>query len=314
MSPVHHTLPRSLWLLLIALTLCWGFNWPMMKLALAELPVWSFRAACIGGGAAGLFAIARLQRLPIRLRQGQFTRLAVASLFNVTAWNVLIGYGVSLMPSGRSAILAYTMPLWTVVLAIFFLHERLTLRKATGIALGMGGLGLLLGSELMILGSAPAGALLILAAALSWATGTIIIRRWPVDLPTTSFVGWQLLLGGIPVLLGAIILEQGRLQPISPVATGALLYSMLIAFVFCHWAWFKLATTAPAGIAAMSTMMIPVVGVFSGMVVLQEQPRWQEYAALALVTLALATVLIPGRAIVRKAKSVTGPGQSGHSG
>ncbi len=285
----------------------------MMKLALAELPVWSFRAACIAGGAAGLFAIAQVQRLPVRLRQGQFGRLAFASLFNVTAWNVLVGYGVSLLPSGRSAILAYTMPLWTVILAALFLGERFNLRKAAGVALGMGGLALLLGPELMHLGTAPAGALFILGAAMSWATGTIIIRRWPVDLPTTSFVAWQLLLGGLPVLLGAAVLEHGRLQPISPVAASALLYGILVAFVFCHWAWFKLATTAPAGTAAMSTMMIPVVGVFSGMIVLGEQPRWQEYAALLLVTLALATVLIPGRDAVRSAGSVAGPGQSGHS-
>ena len=310
---VQHTLPRSLWILLIALTLCWGFNWPMMKLALAELPVWSFRAASIVAGAAGLFAVARLQRLPIRPSRGQLKRLACASLFNVTAWNVLIGYGVSMLPSGRSAILAYTMPLWTVILSALFLGEHFTVRKAAGIVLGMSGLGLLLGSELIHVGSAPAGALLILAAALSWATGTIVIRRWPTDLPTTSFVAWQLTLGGIPVLLGAAILDWGQWHPVSPGATAALLYNMLIAFVFCHWAWFKLATTAPASIAAMSTMMIPVVGVFSGMAVLGEQPRWQEYAALLLVTLALATVLIPGRGAAPDAKSVTGPGQSGHS-
>jgi drug/metabolite transporter (DMT)-like permease len=309
----HHTLPRSLWLLLVGLTLCWGFNWPMMKIALSELPVWSFRAACIGGGAVGLFAIARFQGLRVRLRSDEFRRLALASLVNVTGWNLMIGYGVSLMPAGRSAILAYTMPLWTVILSALFLHERFTLRKAAGVALGMSGLALLLGSELMHLGAAPAGALFIIGASLSWATGTIIIRRWPVDLPTTSFVAWQLSLGGLPVLLGAAILDSGSLRPISAAATGALLYSTFVAFVFCHWAWFKLATTAPASIAAMSTMMIPVVGVFSGMIVLGEQPQWQEYAALLLVTLALATVLIPGRAAVRNVKSVAGPGQSGHS-
>ena len=139
------------------------------------------------------------------------------------------------------------------------------------------------------------------------------MRRWPTDLPTTSFVAWQLTLGGIPVVLGAITLDWGRWQPISPGATTALLYSSLIAFVFCHWAWFKIATTAPASIAALSTMMIPVVGVFSGMVVLGEQPRWQEYAALLLVTLALATVLIPVRNAKPGEAPVSGPGQSGHS-
>lgn len=308
----QQTLPRSLWILLGALTLLWGFNWPMMKLALAELPVWTFRAACIASGAAGLFVIAWAQQLSMRPPRGQFVRLALASLFNVTGWNVLIGYGVSMLPSGRSAILAYTMPLWTVILSALFLNERLTLRKAAGLVFGIGGLTLLLGSELIRFGSAPVGASFIVAAALSWAIGTIIIRRWPTSLPTTSFTAWQLTLGGIPVLAGAMILDPGNWQPISLQATTAFLYSSFIAFVFCHWAWFKIATTAPASIAALSTMMIPVVGVFSGMVVLGEQPRWQEYAALSLVTLALATVLIPARDARREA-AAPGPGQSGHS-
>jgi drug/metabolite transporter (DMT)-like permease len=309
----QHTLPRTLWLLLGALTLLWGFNWPMMKIALTELPVWTFRATCIGFGATGLFVIARAQRLPISPPRGQWTRLALTAFFNVTCWNILIGYGVSLLPSGRSVILAYTMPLWTVILSALFLRERLTLRKVLGVALGMGGLILLLGAELIRIGSSPAGALLILAAALSWATGTVIMKRWPTNLPTTSFVAWQLTLGGGPVMAGALSLDWGHWHPISIAATGALLYNMFIAFVFCHWAWFKIATTAPASIAALSTMMIPVIGVVSGMLVLGEQPHWQEYAALLLVTLSLATVLISPGNQARNAAPSAGPGQSGHS-
>ena len=125
----QHTLPRGLWLLLGALTLFWGFNWPMMKLARAELLPWTFRAACLACGAAGLFFIARAQGLQIQPREGQWKRLAFASLFNVTGWNLLIAYGVSILPSGRSAILAYTMPLWTVILSALFLRERFTRRK-----------------------------------------------------------------------------------------------------------------------------------------------------------------------------------------
>jgi len=309
----HHTLPRALWLLLGALTLLWGFNWPMMKLALAELPVWTFRGACIGFGAIGLFVIARVQGLPVRPQRDQWVRLALTALFNVTCWNVLIGYGVSMLPSGRSAILAYTMPLWTVILSALFLRERLTMRKVLGVVLGMGALILLLGTELIQISASPAGAMLVLAAALSWATGTVIMKRWPTHLPTTSFVAWQLTLGGGPVMAGALILDWGQWHPISIPATIALLYNMFIAFVFCHWAWFKIATSAPASIAALSTMMIPVVGVISGILVLGEKPGWQEFAALWLVALSLATVLIPANNQMQGATSSTGPGQSGHS-
>jgi len=291
----QHTLPRSLLLLLAALTLAWGFNWPMMKLALTELPVWSFRTLCIAAGSTGLFAIARAHRLRIRVPAGQWNRLIFAALFNVTAWNLLIGYGVQLLPSGRSAILAYTMPVWTVMLSALFLRETFTVRKSTGVILGMVAITLLLAAEFSQLRAAPSGALLIIGAALSWAAGTVIIKRFPTTLPTTSFVAWQLALGGVPVLVGAMLLEWRTWQPISDGTAAALLYNMLIASLFCHWAWFKIATSAPAGIAALSTMMIPVVGVISGMLVLGERPQWQEYLALLLVTLALATVIVPVR-------------------
>jgi len=291
----HHTLPRSLLFLLAALTLAWGFNWPMMKLAVTELPVWSFRTLCIAAGSAGLFAIARTQGSRVRVPDGQWPRLIFSSLFNVTGWNLLIGYGVLMLPSGRSAILAYTMPLWTVMLSALFLHEAFTIRKTAGVVLGMSAVALLLAAEFAHMRAAPYGALLIIGAALSWATGTVIMKRLPTDLPTTSFVAWQLALGGLPVIAGALLFEWRTWQPISHAAAAGLLYNMLVASLFCHWAWFKIATNAPASIAALSTMMIPVVGVFSGMLVLGEQPQWQEYVALILVTMALATVLIPVR-------------------
>lgn len=309
----QHTLPRGLWLLLAALTLFWGFNWPMMKLALVELPPWTFRAACLVFGAAGLFVIARAQGLRIRPREGQWMRLAFASLFNVTGWNLLIAYGVSLLPSGRSAVLAYTMPLWTLILSAFFLHERFTRRKLIGVVLGMVALILLLAPDVGSVEAAPLGALFVIGAALSWAAGTVIIKRWPTDLPTTSFVAWQLALGGLPVVIGAPILEHAALQPISLAATIALLYNILIASIFCHWAWFRIATAAPAGIAALATMMIPAVGVLSGMLVLGEQPGWAEFAALLLVTLALATVLIPPR-VARRSAPVNQPNRPGSTG
>jgi len=73
------------------------------------------------------------------------------------------------------------------------------------------------------------------------------------------------------------------------------LYNLLVAFLFCYWAWTRIAIVAPVGVSSLSVMMIPVVGVFSGMLVLGETPRWQDYVALFLVVGALATVLLPSK-------------------
>ena len=84
MSQPAQTLPRSTWLWLAIITFGWGFNWPMMKLALGEVSVWRFRGLCVAAGAAGMFAMAaaaRQRRLP---PAGQWHRVLLSSLFNVT--------------------------------------------------------------------------------------------------------------------------------------------------------------------------------------------------------------------------------------
>lgn len=295
--------PASILWVLAALTLGWGFNWPMIKLALTEIPVFSFRSACLLGGAGGLFAIAAYARLPLRVPRGQLRRLLLIALFNVTGWNLCIAYGIGYMSSGRAAILAYTMPLWAVPLSAWLLKERITLRRMLGVALGMGGMLLLLSVELGAVQAAPKGTLLMLAGAISWATGTVLVKRYPIDLPVTALTAWQLLLGGIPIYAGALAVDLPDLHALTPGPAFALAYNMAVAFVFCHWAWFKIVTSVPVGVSSLSSLMTPVVGVFSGMLVLSEVPHWQDYAALVLVLSALATVMLqPGalRALFRR--------------
>jgi drug/metabolite transporter (DMT)-like permease len=285
--------PAAILWVLAALTLGWGFNWPMIKLALSEIPVFSFRSACLLGGAAGLFAIAAWARLPLRVPRGQLGRLLLIALCNVTMWNVCIAYGIGYMSSGRAAILAYTMPLWTVPLSAWLLKERITARRILGVCLGMGAMLLLLSVELGAMRTAPKGTLLMLAGAVSWATGTVLVKRYPIDLPVTTLTAWQLLLGGIPIYAGALAFDLGDLRPLSPGPALALAYNVAISFVFCHWAWFKIVTSVPVGVSSLSSLMTPVVGVFSGMLVLSEVPHWQDFAALILVLFALATVMLP---------------------
>ncbi|MFA5916012.1 MAG: DMT family transporter [Burkholderiales bacterium] len=288
-----HGFPRSILWVLVALTLGWGFNWPMIKLALSELPVFAFRSVCLLGGATGLFAIAAYSGLPLRVPRGQWGRVLLIASFNITIWNLCITYGIGYMPSGRAAILAYTMPLWSVPLSAWLLHERITARRILGVALGMGAMLLLLSVELRAVQAAPKGTLLIVGGAFSWALGTVMVKRYPVDLPVTSLTAWQLLIGGIPIYAGALAFDLHKLHPLTPGPALALAYNVVVAFVFCHWAWYKIVTSVPVGVSTLSSLMTPVVGVFSGMLVLHEVPHWQDYAALGLVLAALATVMLP---------------------
>jgi drug/metabolite transporter (DMT)-like permease len=286
-EPDH--LPQRLWWLLAALTLAWGFNWTAMKVALAGVPPWTFRTLCLGLGSAVLFLVLRAGGHALTVPPGQRVRLAVLAFFNITCWNLLVAFGMTMIPSGRAAILAYTMPVWAVPLSIWVLGERLTSRKLLGLVLGMAGLALLVGDVF-----ASPGTLLVLGAAISWAIGTVLQKRYPMAMPNGAYTAWIMLLGGVPIFAGALLFEDlGALREIGLWPALAVAYNVIVAFAFAHWAWIKIATSVPVSVFSISMLIIPVVGVLSGMLFLGERPSWSEYAALLLILCALATVIRP---------------------
>lgn len=289
-EPDH--LPRSLWWVLAALTLAWGFNWAALKVALSEVPPWTFRSLCLGLGSAVLFAALRAGGQPLAVPRGQWRRLALLSLLNITCWNMLIAFGVALIPAGRASILAYTMPIWAIPLSVWLLGERITRRRLAGLALGMLALALLLGEGALRLNAAPLGSLLVLGAALTWALGTVLQKRFPVTMPLGAYTAWMMLLGGVPVYIGTLVFEDVRaLREVSLMPALGVAYNVFIAFAFAHWAWIKIATSVPVGVFSISMLLIPVFGVLSGVLFLGERPSAPELAALLCVLGALGTVI-----------------------
>jgi drug/metabolite transporter (DMT)-like permease len=289
-------LPRQLWWLLAGLTFAWGFNWTAMKVALAEVSPWTFRTLCLGFGSAVLFLALRLGGQRLAVPRGDWPRLALLAFLNITCWNILIAFGMTMIPSGRAAILAYTMPALAIPLSVWVLGERLTARKLAGLALGLGGLALLLGEALAGLGRAPVGSLLVLGAAASWALGVVMQKRFPVGMPAGPYSAWIMLLGGVPIFGCALLFDDLRaLVEVGPWAALGIVYNVLVAFAWAHWAWIKLATSVSVTVFSLSMLVIPVVGVLSGMLFLGERPSWAEYAALALVLGSLFSVAVPQR-------------------
>lgn len=292
--------PRHLWLILAGLSLVWGFNWTALKVALSELAPLTFRTLCLGAGAGLLFAYLRASRQPLAIPRGQWSRVALIAFFSITCWNILVAYGVRLIPSGRAAILAYTMPALAIPLSILVLGERPDGRKLTGLALGLGAILLLLWEEVAGLARAPLGSALVLGAAATWALGTVLQKKYPVDAPVPALTAWLMLIGGIPVYLGALFIDaraalaSGPLS-VSPWAVLATVYNIVLAFAWAHWAWIKLVTAMSVTVFSLSMLVVPVVGVFSGMLVLGERPGARDFGALALVLGSLLVVALPAR-------------------
>ena len=279
--------------LLVALSFFWGTNWPFMKIALTEIPVWWFRTLCLFGGGLSLLAISYISGQRVRLQVWEIGPLLLCMTFGMLGWHLFSAYGVTIMPAGRASIIAFTMPVWAALLARVILGEPLTKLKIISLVLGLSGLAVLMGPDLIALEEAPLGAFLMLAASLSWGTGTVLFKKYNWSASTTALAGWQLTFAGIPIAIGAFLIQDPpEWNVISVKAYFSLAYVLILPMIFCQWAYLRSVRTFPASLAAISTLGVPVVGTYSSALILGEQLGFQELGALILVCMALATVLV----------------------
>ena len=264
-----------------------------MKIILSELTVWWFRAFCLIVGGCILMLVSALSGNRCKLRRQEIGPVLLCGSFAILGWMVFSAYGVSQMPAGRASIIAFTMPLWATLIAAYVLGERITMTKVAGLLLGLLGLVVLIGPDLVILKRAPVGAFFMLSAAISWAIGTVLLKKITWQLPTLSNIAWQLLFSSLPVTLVAALSEPlPDLTRLSGSVIIALVYIFLFPMSFCQWAYFKTVGLLPASIAAMGTLMVPVIGVYSSYLILDEKVGIADLVALLLVLSALVMVLL----------------------
>ncbi|WP_263772454.1 DMT family transporter [Propionivibrio soli] len=288
----HERLPRQGLLLLAALSLCWGANWPIMKMVLSEMPPLYFRSTCLLLGGIGMLALARVTGMSLKVPRGQWGRVLWLAAFNISGWNALVIIGVSLLPSGRAALLGYTMPLWSVLLSAIFLGDKLSLRAVLGLLLGVSGIGVLVGGSFGGMLQAPLGVVCMILGAWSWAIGVVLFKRLPVAMPTSSLTGWTMLIGSLPLLVLAVPLETSRLAVPSTGPILGMLYNIFIAFMFCYWAWNRIVLMVPVAVSSLSSLTTPLIGVLGGVVFLGEPLGWREVMASLLIVGAVGSVSI----------------------
>jgi len=292
-TPARAALP------IVVLALVWGCNWPVLKMGVAELAPLTFRTLTLPLAALGMFAVARVAGDSIRIPRATWPHVCALALFNITGWNGFVLFGVQQLPAGRSAILAYTMPIWATAIAAFVVHEPISRRKLVGLALGATGMAVLLGEQIVAVRAAPSGALMILMAAILWAYGTVLLRKWKPPVPQNALSGWMMLIGWVPLALLAPFLDPqplgAELAQLSARGWFSIVYNIFLAGTLANLVWFMLARTLPVAISSLSSLPVPVVGVISGMILLGERPGPQEWIALALVLAALFIVMFTPR-------------------
>jgi drug/metabolite transporter (DMT)-like permease len=291
-----HGIPTRALVLLAILTLVWGTNWPLFPLATREVSVWTFRAVSVFIAGAALLAVARLRGQSLVIDRRYWRTIGVATFFYLVLWNIASTYSALMIPSGQSAVLGFTMPLWSALIAWSVLGERLGARMVCAIALGAVAVALLMWKSLPAYAQAPLGVALGLLAGLGWAVGTLILQRGRVVVPATVLTGWQLLITSAPIALGALLF--GDRDWFMPSWQSVLLigYIALVPMCIGNLCWFSIVGLLPAHVAGLSSILVPVVAMVSGALVHGEPLGPVQWLAMACSALALTLALFKPRA------------------
>ncbi|HEY6980734.1 DMT family transporter [Reyranella sp.] len=283
--------------LLAGLTLVWGTNWPLFRIALAELPVLTFRSVVLTVAIVVLYVVLRLRGESLTVPRGKWPTLILASLMNLTVWNIATSLAVLYIPSGHASVLAYTMPLWVALIGFVVFRQPLTGRLLAAILIGAAAVVALMAPNFASYAGAPWGLFWGLLAGLCWAIGTFVVKRtsWPGMGLSLTF--WQVAAAWPPIVLGAVVIDGPPAHLPSTLVMVATLYTGAIPMALGTAAWFALVKLLPAQVAALSSIAIPIVAVLSGMILLHEPLSPLQAVAIGSTVISLWLALVPGRSV-----------------
>jgi drug/metabolite transporter (DMT)-like permease len=270
----------------------WGFNWPIMKHILIEWPPLSTRGWTGVAGGALLAILAVVTGQSLRVPAGQWPRLLLSAFLNVTIWMTLMGLALVWLPANEAVVLAYTMPIWTALLAWPLLRERMSAARILALLMAFAGVAALTGADGFeaSIDKLP-GIAMVLTGAFIFGLGTITAKRLPIAMPLISSTALQIGLGCIPVAVAGLVFEHPSIAALSQLGWAMMAYMIVIQFCVGYVCWFAALARLPASVAAIGTMAVPVIGVVVSSLALHEPLGPGQIAALifTLAGVVLAT-------------------------
>lgn len=285
---------RRAYLLLIGVIASWGLNWPIIKFGLAYIsPLWFAEGRALLG-AVCLFLLMAASGTVRRPHRADLGLLVSVGVFQVGVNLALVHYAVQLIEAGRSVILAYTTPLWVTPLAAIFLKEKLTFRKLTGVALGLAGLGVLVGPSAISLDDPAAliGCGLLVLAAMFSAAAIVHVRSRGSTVNAFALAPWQILVGALVVLPVAFAIEGPPAIEWSPMLIAVLAYNGVFGTAFGLWAYVVVMRDLPAVSTAVGSLGVPVVGLLASAIILGEPLTLDKGLGLALIVAGVLVVTV----------------------
>lgn len=283
--------------------LAWGFNWTVTKLLVESVPPLWLTAVRSAIALVVLFAMmlaTRDLRLP---KRGDLAVVFNIALLHMTAFAALMAIGLQTVAAGRSIVLGFTTPLWVIPGAMLFLGERLTARRAVGVALGLAGLGLMFNPAAFDWSDRQAlqGNGLLLLAAFCWAVSIVHIRKHVWISTPYQLVFWEVLVATALLAFLAAVFEGSPQFSLNAQVVLLFLYGGVFGVALAYWAMAMVNRSLPAVTTSLGVLATPVVGVLSSIVFLNEAIDLTLAAAMVLILggIALGTLGGAGRTAAR---------------
>lgn len=278
-------------LMLVLLSIGWGITWPIMKIALIEIPPLSMRMGSAGVGAAVVCAVALLRNRSLQIPKSAWMHIVIGGVFNIVGFSLFSAFAQLSATTSRVAILAYTMPIWSCVMARFILGEILTPNRQVALALCITGLAVLIYP--LAEHGIPGGILLATGAGVSWAAGTIYLEWARIDANPIAVAAWQIIAGFFIIAACVPLFEGGvHIRQASGWALACMVFTGAIGSGFAYILWFEVIRWLPAMTASLGVLSAPVIGVLASMLILGERPTVADAIGFALIFAASACVLI----------------------
>ena len=267
--------------LLIILIMVWASVWSLFRIAIEAIPPFSFRVI-IGIPAFVLLLFLGFKKVKtINIPKAEWKPLILISFFNVTLWQVLMLYGISMLGGGRAAVLTYTMPVWATIFAAIFGYEKINISIIISLIFGMLGI-FFLSVEINVFENIF-GFLITLFAGLSWAVGTMIVKYGGIKSDGLIVAGWQQIIGIIPIIPFALYFDLNDFGTLGYVHLCIILYGIFLSSAYTYWAYFTILQKFSINVTSISVMAVPILAILVDYIFINVKFSTLDFLALIFI-------------------------------
>lgn len=273
----------------ILLVILWSLNWPASQIALTGLPPLSFRVFTLLGGALLLLILCLYRKEKLSVAPKSWMALITLSLLNVGFFNILSAYALHVIGGGRAAIIAFTMPLWVAIIQTLY-GVKLTKERVVALLLGVIGLSLILISVIGDQEFDMFAAMLMLMAAMFWASGSVALSRTKLRISIPALAMWMTLISGAFTLLLTPLQPEPLLSmPQSVESLFGLFYGAVVGIAVCQAIWFFLLSRLEPTGASLLLLSIPPLGSLFSWLLLDAKLTVIDFVSLSFLALSALT-------------------------